>query len=247
VALARAHALFGDDEARKAILELRERVEANRQAAETAQQALQQALQAEMQEGAPAAAAACWTLVNQIEAAAHRTGTPARTKRAAGARSVPAAAATEGPQARAFDERLRKWSRLKVTVDGLSFQATPAEKREFDEAMAVLRAKTDFRPCRRVCRVLAALSEQRLPAALALYWLGNAQYATRSYKAAIEAYRGCSSSFPQPPACARGHAGHGQQPDRTEGPTRSPPYLEGPGESLHPNDSEAASHCQANA
>ncbi len=82
------------------------------------------------------------------------------------------------------DERLRKFEPAKVSLDGKDFFAAPAEVRDFDAALAVLR-KGDF---------VAAQSafvefDKRYPASgykpSVLFWLGNAQYALRTYKEAI--------------------------------------------------------------
>lgn len=180
-------ALFGDDEARRAILELRERVEANRLAAEAANQALQQALKSQVDEGAANGRRGLLDLVNQIEALRADLAL-LRGQNEQLQRDLALLQQQQKDLATAFDERLRKLEPSNVTVDGMTFQATPAEKAQFDEAMAVLRA-TQFD---RAAALYAAFL-QRYPqsgyAPLALYWRGNALYALRSYPAAIEAYR----------------------------------------------------------
>lgn len=63
-----SHALFGDDEARRAIIELREKVDANRQAADAAQQRLQNELNRATEENAVPTRRSLLELSNQIEA-----------------------------------------------------------------------------------------------------------------------------------------------------------------------------------
>lgn len=82
------------------------------------------------------------------------------------------------------DDRLRKFEPGKVAVDGKEFVAAPAEVRDFDAALAVLR-KGDF-----VAAQTAFIEfDRRYPSSgykpSVLFWLGNAQYALRAYKEAI--------------------------------------------------------------
>ena len=180
-------ALFGDDEARRAILELRERVEANRQAAESADQALQQALKAQMDEGDNSGRRGLLDLINQMEALRAEMAA-LRGQNEQLARELAVLQQQQKDLAGAFDERLRTVEPVSVTVDGLAFNALPAEKALFEEAMAVLRA-TQFAQAAELYTAFL----QRYPlsgyAPLALYWRGNALYATRNYTAAIDAYR----------------------------------------------------------
>jgi tol-pal system protein YbgF len=77
----------------------------------------------------------------------------------------------------------------------VDFNATPEEKRDYDAAMELLR-KSDF------VGASAGYSGflRRFPGSgytpTALYWLGNAQYASRTYKEAIESHRRLVSQFP---------------------------------------------------
>ena len=86
--------------------------------------------------------------------------------------------------AQGVDERLRQFEPIKVTVDGREFQADPAEKRDFEAALAVFR----FGKFPDASVAFAAFVRQYprsgyVPSAR--FWLGNAQYATREYKDAI--------------------------------------------------------------
>jgi len=93
------------------------------------------------------------------------------------------------------DERLRQFEPVKVTLDGQEFQADPAEKRDFEAALAVFRsgkfpdASTAF----------AAFVRQYPRSGFvpsARFWLGNAQYATRVYKEAINNFKLMLSEAP---------------------------------------------------
>lgn len=86
------------------------------------------------------------------------------------------------------DERVRKLEPQSVTLDGKTFKVDPEEKRQFDESLARLRA-ADF------AGGAAGLNGlfQRFPATgyreSALYWLGNAYYGLRDYKEAINTFK----------------------------------------------------------
>lgn len=88
----------------------------------------------------------------------------------------------------AFDERVRKLEPQSVTQDGKTFKVDPEEKRLFDDALARLRA-ADFAGGAAGLNGLMA----RYPATgykeSVLYWLGNAQYGLRDYKESINAFK----------------------------------------------------------
>lgn len=87
-----------------------------------------------------------------------------------------------------LDERVRKLEPQAVTQDGKTFKADPDEKRLFDESLARLRA-ADF------AGGAAGLNGllQRYPDTgyreSAWYWLGNAQYGLRAYKESIASFK----------------------------------------------------------
>ncbi|MCH8181510.1 MAG: tol-pal system protein YbgF [Proteobacteria bacterium] len=87
-----------------------------------------------------------------------------------------------------LDERMRKLEPQSVTVDGKTFLAEADEKRDFDEALARLRA-ADF------TAGAAALNSflKRYPNTgyreSAQYWQGNAHYGLREYKEAIQSFK----------------------------------------------------------
>jgi tol-pal system protein YbgF len=86
------------------------------------------------------------------------------------------------------DERVRKLEPQSITLDGKTFKVDPDEKREFDEALARLRA-ADFSAGAAGLNALL----QRFPTTgyreSAWYWLGNAQYGLRDYKESIIAFK----------------------------------------------------------
>ena len=111
---------------------------------------------------------------------------------------VRTAAPAEGHRARGVDERIRKLEPMKVSVDGREFLADPEEKRQFDEAMAVLRSG-DFDKAAAIVRGFV----RRYPASgytdSARFWLGNALYGKRDYKEAITTLRALANNAPDHP------------------------------------------------
>jgi tol-pal system protein YbgF len=192
-----AQALFSDDEARKAILELRQRVEANRVAAEAANAQLAQQLGAQL-----AATNKLLEAANQDNATLKRSilelgnqneALRAEIARLRGqgeqlARDLSETQRKQRDSQTAIDDRIRKMEPVTVSVDGREFSADPSEKRDFDAALGVFRTG-DFAAAE---KSFADFNRKHaasgyLPSAL--FWLGNAQYGTRNYAGALTSFR----------------------------------------------------------
>lgn len=184
-----AHALFGDDEARKAIVELRQQVDASRLATDAAN--------AQNRENEASMKRSLLELANQID---QLRGEIARLRgqNEQLARDVSEMQRAQKDVQAGVDERLRQFEPVKVDLDGRSFNVQPAEKAEFDAAMATLR-RSDFPGA------IAAYGGfmRRFPTSgytpVALYWLGNAQYAARGYKEAVDSHQRLVREFPDHP------------------------------------------------
>jgi tol-pal system protein YbgF len=185
-----AHALFGDDEARKAIIELRQKVDANQQAAEAARQALE----AKTGESDSANRRSLLDLSNQIE---QLRGEVARLRglNEQLARDVSELQRQQKDAQLGIDERLRQVEPLAITHDEVSFTAAPGEKRDFDAALALLRS-ADFSGATKAYTAFLGRYPTSGYKPSALYWLGNAQYATRAYKDAMETHQRLITQFP---------------------------------------------------
>jgi tol-pal system protein YbgF len=181
-----AHALFGDDEARKAIIELRQKVDANKQASDAAA--------AEAREGDAGTRRSMLELSNQIEQLRAELAR-LRGQNEQLAREVSELQRQQKDVQVGIDERLRQVEPLRVEYDGQTFTAAPAEKNDFEAAMAQLR-KSEFQPA----AAAYAAFLQRYPASgytpSVLYWLGNAQYANRAYKEAVTTHGRLVREFP---------------------------------------------------
>ena len=179
-------ALFEDDEARRAVLDLRQRVDTLRQSAETSSQRLGDD-NAQMRRS-------LLDLQNQIEALRAEQAT-LRGQNEQLQRDVTELQRRQRDMAKGVDERLRQFEPVPVSVDGLEFSADPAEKRDFEAALALFR-KGDFPAAQ------AAFSgfDKRYPKSgytpSVLFWLGNAQYAQRDYKEAINNFKQLLSVAP---------------------------------------------------
>lgn len=88
----------------------------------------------------------------------------------------------------AIDERMRKLEPQSMTVDGKTFLADADEKRAFDDAIARLRA-ADFAGGAAALNGFLKRYPQTGYIDSAQYWLGNAHYGLRDYKEAIKAFK----------------------------------------------------------
>ena len=185
--------IFDDDEARRAILELRQKLEQGNEQAR-ARQAEQMAVMGDT--------------VNQLKRSLLDLNSQIELQRADNAklrgqieelaRSVAELQRKQTDIQQGVDDRIRKIEPQKVTVDDREFTVDPEEKRQYDDALAGFR-KGEFD---RAAGGFAALLK-RFPASgyrdSSLFWMGNAQYALRQYKDAIASFRALVAASPQSP------------------------------------------------
>lgn len=95
----------------------------------------------------------------------------------------------------ALDERVRKLEPQTISLDGKTFQAEAEEKRDFDEALARLRA-ADFGAASAALNGFLKRYPNTGYRESAQYWLGNAHYGLRNYKDAITAFKALVDSAP---------------------------------------------------
>ena len=188
--------LFDDEEARKAILDLRARIQASDDNAQ-AKLAEQGKGQAALMEQVQQLRRSLLDLNSQLEAqrtdSAKMRGTQEQL-----ARDLADAQRTLKDVAKNLDDRLRTLEPQKVALDGKEFLAEPDEKRSHDQAMAALRSG-DFDKAAAALGVFV----QRYPASgyseSARFWLGNALYGLKNYKEAIAVFRALVASSPNHP------------------------------------------------
>lgn len=185
-------ALFEDDEARKAILDLRTKQSQN----EEAQRARIEQLQAQL----ATAQRGLLDLSSQIDALrgeiARMRGTNEQL-----ARDLSDTQRKVTDQSATLDSRLRPLEPQKVSMDGREFQVDPEEKRQFDAAMGLIRNGSFNEAVSAYTSFL-----QRFPASgyadTVRFWLGNAQYGKRDYKGAIATFKSFVSASPDHPRAA---------------------------------------------
>jgi tol-pal system protein YbgF len=192
-----AHAgLFDDEEARKAIVDLRNRIAAMDEQGK-ARVAELSTLNGQLSEQLVTLRRSLLDLNSQIEALraelAQLRGTDEQLSR-----DLADVQRRQKDVGQALDERLRKLEPERLTLDGREIVVDQAEKRAHDEAMASIRSG-DFE---RAAGLLAAF-QRRYPASPYLdsvrFWQGNALYGKRDYKEAIAVFRAFVTSSPEHP------------------------------------------------
>ena len=190
-----AHAqLFGDDEARKAIIELRDRVEANRRQSEAALARISQDFTRLNDETTAPTRRSMLELSNQIETLRQEMARQ-RGQSEQLARDVSELQRQQKDVLVAMDERLRQLEPAKISLDGQEFRVRPEERNEFDQAMELVRKGT-FDGAVAAFNAFLKKHPNSGYQPSALFWLGNSQYATGAYKEAIDAYRRLSQLAP---------------------------------------------------
>ena len=171
--------LFADDDARKAILDLRSRL------AQSDEQA--KARQAETHEQLQSLRRNLLDLNTELETmraeAARLRGSNEQLMR-----DVAELQRKQRDVTQAVDDRLRKVEPQKVTIEGREFQVDPEEKRQYDDAVNVLRGG-DFDKAAQAFTVFLGRWPASGYAPSARYWQGNALYGKRDYREAINAFR----------------------------------------------------------
>lgn len=188
--------LFDDEEARKAILDLRARIQASDDGA-SAKIAEQAKAQSALMEQVQQLRRSLLDLNAQLEAQRTEIAGMRGTQEQL-ARDVAELQRAVKDVSKGLDDRLRAIEPQKVSLDGKDFVAAPEEKRAHDLAMATLRGG-DFD------KAAAALGSfvQRYPtsgyADSARFWLGNALYGQKNYKEAIAVFRALVTGAPTHP------------------------------------------------
>lgn len=182
-------ALFEDDEARKAILELRQRINAEAASAREASQ--RQAEQTEQLRRS------LLELNAQLEQLRAELATM-RGQNEQLARAVSELQRKQTDIVQGIDERIRQVEPQKTQIDGKEIVVRPEERRDFEAALDVFR-KGDF------ANAAAAFAnfQRRYPGSgyteAVLYWLGNSHYGKRDYREAMASFRGLVSGYPSHP------------------------------------------------
>ena len=84
-----------------------------------------------------------------------------------------------------FETRMRRFEPVAVEIDGRSQRVDPAERRSFEAALAAFGAK-DFRAAQTALQVFLLNHPTSPYVPSALYWLGSSQFALKDYKGAAD-------------------------------------------------------------
>jgi len=185
--------VFDDEEARKAIVDLRQRLTQS----EEQSKAREAAASAQIVEQLTALRRSLLDLNNQLEAMRGELA-KLRGNDEQLSRDVAELQKRQKDASQTLDDRLRKLEPTKVAVDGREFMVEADEKKAYDDAIATLRGG-EFD------KSVAALAgfQKRYPASGYLdsvrFWLGNALYGKRDYKDAIVAFRSFVATAPEHP------------------------------------------------
>ena len=197
IAAPAAHAgLFDDEEARKAIVDLRNRVA---QVDEQGKARITEltATNTQLGEQLSALRRSLLDLNNQLEGLRGEIA-KMRGNEEQMARDLGDVQRRQKDLGAVLDDRLRKLEPVKVSLDGRDFTAEVDEKKSFDEAMGLIRSG-EFD------KAVSALGafQRRWPGSsyidAARFWSGNALYGKRDYKEAVATFRAFVSAAPQHP------------------------------------------------
>jgi tol-pal system protein YbgF len=173
-------AIFGDDEARRAILELRTKVDVlagqlnSRLDSKADKTSLLESLNRHEQTLQEIA-----KLRGQIEVLANELATVQKNQRDLYAD---------------MDARIKKLEPRQVTIDGNEAAVAPTEQQDYEAAMALFQTG-DYKGAAAALGDFVKRNPDSPYAANAQYWLGNAYFAQRDYKKAIAAQQIVASTY----------------------------------------------------
>ncbi|MEY8877747.1 MAG: tol-pal system protein YbgF [Leptothrix sp. (in: b-proteobacteria)] len=199
-------ALFSDDEARKAILDQRARIDqiVQAQAAQQSTQSRLEELQKQLSDQLDQVRRGMLDLNNQIELVRSEMAKLRGQDEQAGFQAKSVARDMADSQRRltdqiaALEERLRKLEPQKVTIDGREVQVDPEEQRSYNASMATLR-QGDFSAAASALQAFLRRYPDSAYRGQVQYWLGNALYGKGDVKEALAVFRELVSNSPQHP------------------------------------------------
>jgi tol-pal system protein YbgF len=187
LSLAAQAGLLEDEEARKAILDLRQRVEAVRLSSEQSSGRVDQDFGVLRK--------SLLDLQSQLDQMRSEVA-GLRGLNEQLARDLSAVQQQQKNAAQSFDDRFRQFEPQKISVDGRDFTVERPEKQDFEAALAVFR-RGEFAASQTAFSDFLKRYPQSGYGPSVLFWLGNAQYATRNYKDAMANFRALIARDPE--------------------------------------------------
>ena len=194
-----AWALFGDDEARRAVLEVRDKLEVfqretlrqlnelGRQQADMEQRLARveqgQRVNLEQQNQLEALRQEVARLRGQLEVQLNELSQTRKQQK---------------ELSTALDSRLKQFEPVPVTIDDKGYNVEQAEKRAYEGALEMFRA-SDFKGAIAAFQSFLKTYPDSPYRPLVLYWQGGAQYANGEFKGAIATLEQLASRFPDNP------------------------------------------------
>jgi tol-pal system protein YbgF len=189
--------LFDDEEARKAILDLRARIQQSDDAQRVRVEALSRQLGEVQGDQLGTLRRSVLDLGTQNETLRAELA-KLRGQNEQLARDLAEVQRKQTDLTQGMDDRLRKMEPQKIVVDGKEVLADPEEKRLYEAAMAAVR-NGDFVEA---ANALTAF-QKRYPGSgfgdSVRFWLGNAYYGKRDYKDAVATFRAFITTAPEHP------------------------------------------------
>lgn len=188
-----AHALFGDDEARKAILDLRGRVQEHQENThqrltriETQLEELSRRLanaQLDNQARVDKLRLEINQLRGQLEVQAHELAVTRRQL---------------GEQLNTVDSRIKRFEPVEVEIDGAAATVDQNERAAFEAALGLFRSG-DFKGARGAFAQFQSQYPDSAYTPAAYFWVGSSHFALKDYKAAVAGHQALVTRFPDNP------------------------------------------------
>lgn len=189
-----AHALFSDDEARKAILDLRGRFQQHQD--ETTQRLAK--IEAQLADAlARLEQASRGQLDNQAQFEQMRQEiAKLRGQVEVQANELAVAQRQLRDQLATVDNRIKRFEPVNVEIDGRNATVDQTEKRAFESALALFRGG-DFKSALTAFRQFQGQHPDSAYAPAVHFWVGSSQFALKDYKGAIASHQELVTKFPE--------------------------------------------------
>ena len=196
-----AGAFFEDKDARVAILEMRKQIDAMRLQSERIEVEMQQIQQTIGRLAFTGSEDSAQIRRVLLELQSQTDGLRQELAKAAGDRDLLQRELTQmqikaKEQAPVAEDRMRKTEPVPVKIDGVDTLVDPSELKDYESALASFR-KGDFATVASLYTEFLSHYPKSPYRIQALFWLGNAQYATKAYKEAISSFSQVVKTAPQ--------------------------------------------------